>query len=193
MLARLLAKCLNARLVLDPVRDNPFLPRFLEDPASSALPAQISLLLSRYKQQGEIAQPDLFQQTTLLDYTLTADEVLASVMLTPEEYSLYLRLQTILAKSFVLPDLVLFLRAKPEVLSRRLGNDDPLRSIERARLETIVEAYNQRFDSFESAPLLTIEMDELDPGHEAIDIERLLKEIEGMGRGRVIEVPRRPL
>jgi len=59
-LARALAKELNARLVLEGVEDNPFLERFYEDPDKYSLPVQLYFLLTRYNQQRELAQQDLF-------------------------------------------------------------------------------------------------------------------------------------
>lgn len=188
-LAKMLAERLNARLILDRVEDNPFLTKFLEDAALYALPAQISFLLSRYKQQSEIAQPELFRQKTVTDYTLTSDEAFAQVTLSEEEYGLYLHLQSVLAKSFIRPDLVLFARARPEVLSSRLGQDDPLRSVEGPYIERIAEAYDAAFAQYESSPLLIIETDDLDFRNQSLDLDALAAEIASMTGKRGTHTP----
>jgi deoxyadenosine/deoxycytidine kinase len=72
-LARLLARELNARLVLEEVDDNPFLARFYEDAEKFALPAQLYFMLTRYNQQRELAQQELFSQVTVSDYLFAKD------------------------------------------------------------------------------------------------------------------------
>jgi len=188
-LARALAERLDARLVLDRVEDNPFLSKFLEDASLYALPAQVSFLLSRYKQQGEIAQPELFQQKTVTNYTLISEQVFAQVTLSEEEYGLYLHLQSVLAKNFVRPDLALYTHARPETLSSRLGGDDPLRSVEGPSIEQLAEAYDAAFAQYESSPLLTVETDDLDLRSQPIDIDALLEEIKSMAGERSTHTP----
>src|SRR6202035_3629089 len=80
-LARALAKELNARMMLESVEDNPFPARFYEDPDKFALPAQLYFLLTRYNQQRELAQQDLFSQATVADYVLGKDRIFASLNL----------------------------------------------------------------------------------------------------------------
>lgn len=50
-LAQMLSEKLGARLVLERFEENPFLPKFYEDPEHYAFQTQIFFLLSRYKQQ----------------------------------------------------------------------------------------------------------------------------------------------
>ena len=64
-LSRLLAEEFNARCVLEEVEQNPFLSGFYKDKERYAFQTQLFFLLSRYRQQLELAQPDLFQKTTV--------------------------------------------------------------------------------------------------------------------------------
>ena len=111
-LASELAKHLDARLILDG-EENPFLQHFFKDMEKYALHTQISFLLSRYKQQSEVAQPELFRRLTITDYTLATDEIFAVQTLSHDEHRLYLHLKSALVNNFVTPDLVLFLQATP--------------------------------------------------------------------------------
>ena len=54
-LAERLAESIGARLVFEETEENPFLRKFYENPEKYAFAAQIFFLLSRYRQQFEIA------------------------------------------------------------------------------------------------------------------------------------------
>ena len=115
-LARALAKELNARLVLEGVEDNPFLARFYEDPDQYALPVQLYFLLTRYNQQRELAQQDLFAQATVADYLFGKDRIFAALNLAPDEIALYDNVYRLLDAQMPRPDLVVYIRANVEVL-----------------------------------------------------------------------------
>jgi deoxyadenosine/deoxycytidine kinase len=91
-LARLLARDMNARLHLEVVDENPFLPRFYSEPKRYAFPTQIFFLLSRYRQQQEFFQQDLFEQRVVSDYLFAKDRIFANVNLADDELRLYERL-----------------------------------------------------------------------------------------------------
>jgi deoxyadenosine/deoxycytidine kinase len=66
-LAHLLARHYNARLVLEEFADNPFLPKFYENPRQFAFPLELFFMAERFKQLKElIQQKDLFQNITVL-------------------------------------------------------------------------------------------------------------------------------
>ncbi|MGB9628314.1 MAG: deoxynucleoside kinase, partial [Thermodesulfobacteriota bacterium] len=67
-LAKLLAKEFNARCILEKPEENPFLPQFYRDRKKYAFQTQIFFLLSRFQQQKEIAQLDLFNQMSGPEY-----------------------------------------------------------------------------------------------------------------------------
>ena len=49
-LANLLSKHFNARLILEEFADNPFLPKFYENPSQYAFPLELFFMAERYKQ-----------------------------------------------------------------------------------------------------------------------------------------------
>ena len=55
-LCRLLRDQWNARLVLEPAADNPFLAAFYADRERFAFPAQMFYLATRYAQQADLRQ-----------------------------------------------------------------------------------------------------------------------------------------
>ena len=67
-LARLIAERLEARVVEEEVEENPFLESFYRDRRRYAFSCQIFFLLSRYRQQRALRQPDLFESRIVCDY-----------------------------------------------------------------------------------------------------------------------------
>src|SRR5262249_3900034 len=80
-LARILADELQARMVLEQVDDNPFLRRFYDEPEKAAFQAQLFFLLTRYRQQQELAQQELFRQSLVADYLFAKDHLFAQINL----------------------------------------------------------------------------------------------------------------
>jgi len=119
-LARSLAERLDARLILEEAAENPFLPRYYGNISKFAFQTQIFFLISRYKQQKEIAQRDLFNRLTVSDYIFEKDRIFASIALNEEELMLYNHLQPLLASNIPDPDLVILLQAPASVLMQRI-------------------------------------------------------------------------
>src|SRR3569833_3393108 len=55
-LARRLAATFGSELLLERAEDNPFLERFYQPPRQAALPTQLSFLLQRVRQLGDLQQ-----------------------------------------------------------------------------------------------------------------------------------------
>ena len=120
-LSRLLSETLQARLVLEVVEENPFLAPFYEDPARYAFNAQVFFLLSRYKQILDLNQGALFFEHTVSDYLFDKDFIFASLNLAGDEWALYEELYTQLKPKLAAPDLVVYLRAAPDLLLQRIA------------------------------------------------------------------------
>lgn len=111
-LAHLLSKHYNARLVLEEFADNPFLPKFYENPQQYAFPVELFFMAERFKQQKElIQQKDLFQNLTVSDYLFTKCLLFAKVTLPEDEFRLYQRLFEIIHQQLVQPDILIYLHA----------------------------------------------------------------------------------
>ena len=90
-LSHLLAQRLGAREVLEVVEENPFLSNFYGDRQKYAFQTQLFFLPSRYKQQQDFFQPDLFQQVSVSDYFFAKDRIFAHLTLSSHELALYER------------------------------------------------------------------------------------------------------
>ena len=111
-LSHLLSKKLNARLILEGFADNPFLPKFYENPGQYAFPLELFFMAERYKQMKEMFQNnDLFQNITISDYLFTKCLLFAKVNLPEEEFKLYQKLFDIIHQQVIFPDILIYLHA----------------------------------------------------------------------------------
>jgi deoxyguanosine kinase len=111
-LAHLLAKHFNARLILEKFDDNPFLPKFYENPSQYAFPLELFFMAERFKQLKDLLQQkDMFQSLTISDYLFTKCLLFARVTLPEDEFRLYQRLFDIIHQQLIQPDLLIYLHA----------------------------------------------------------------------------------
>jgi len=111
-LSHLLSQHYNARLILEEFADNPFLPRFYENPKQYAFPLELFFMAERFKQLKDLLQQkDLFQTVTVSDYLFTKCLLFAKVNLPEDEFRLYQRLFEILQQQVVMPDILIYLHA----------------------------------------------------------------------------------
>jgi len=120
-LAHLLAKHFNARLIVEQFADNPFLPKFYENPQQYAFPLELFFMAERYKQMKELVHTnDLFQHITLSDYLFTKCLLFAKVNLPEQEFRLYQKLFEIIDKQLVQPDILIYLHAPVSKLQQNI-------------------------------------------------------------------------
>ena len=111
-LAHMLARHYNARLILEQFADNPFLPKFYENPVQYAFPLELFFMAERYKQLKELVHSaDLFQSVTISDYLFTKCLLFAKVNLPDQEFRLYQKLFDIISAQVVQPDVLIYLHA----------------------------------------------------------------------------------
>ena len=143
-LAHLLAKHFNARIILEEFADNPFLPKFYENPQQYAFPLELFFMAERYKQMKDLVHTkDLFQHVTVSDYLLTKCLLFAKVNLPEEEFRLYQKLFEIIHQQLVFPDILIYLHAPVNKLQANIKkrNRDYEQSIPDEYLFSIQETY----------------------------------------------------
>ena len=120
-LAHLLARKLNARLILEEFADNPFLGKFYDNPSQYAFPVELFFMAERYKQQKDLVnQQDLFQSVTISDYLFTKCLLFAKVNLPDDEFRLYQRLFEIIHQQLIQPDLLIYLHSPVHKLQENI-------------------------------------------------------------------------
>ncbi|MFZ4620200.1 MAG: deoxynucleoside kinase [Bacteroidota bacterium] len=178
-LAKMLTERLQAKLVLEKFEENPFLEKFYEDADHYAFQTQIFFLLSRYKQQQELFQGDLFYNYLVSDYIFDKDKIFAYLTLQDDELKLYESLITTIEKNIPTPDLVVYLQSSTERLMSNIKQRG--RSFEENMSDTYIkdlnEAYNYFFFRYKSAPLLIINSTEIDFVKNPEEFEDLMEQI----------------
>lgn len=109
-LAKKLATDYNARLILEQFAENPFLPKFYNEPDKYAFPLELSFLAERYQQlKTELGNPDLFKPNIVSDYFFLKSLIFAQANLGNDEFGLYSKLFHIINDSLPKPDLFVYL------------------------------------------------------------------------------------
>jgi len=120
-LAHLLSKKLNARLILEQFADNPFLPKFYENPKQYAFPLELFFMAERFKQLKDMLQTkDMFQNVTIADYVFSKCLLFAKVNLPEDEFRLYQKLFDILQQQIVFPDILIYLHSPVHKLQQNI-------------------------------------------------------------------------
>src|SRR5512134_4857 len=190
-LAKILANQFGCRLVQEEVGHNPFLERFYENPRKFAFQTQLFFLLSRYRQQRELAQGNLFEKGVVSDYVLAKDKIFALINLEDDEISLYDSIYRLLVPTVPRPDLVIYLQARPEVLLNRVRKRgiEYERNISLDYLKTLSDAYNEYFFHYNETPLLVVNTSEIDFVESPRDLEHLVREVKSVKRGTHHYIP----
>ncbi len=142
-------------------------------------------LLTRYRQQQELAQQELFRQSLIADYLFAKDHLFAQINLDADELALYRQLFHLLGARLPKPDLVVYLQARPDVLMARLRKRarEYERHITPEYVRRVAEAYKDYFFRYEETPLLVVNCSEIDFVARSEETVDLMREIREMGRG----------
>lgn len=190
-LADFLAKELNGRTLIEEVDSNPFLSNFYSDIKKYAFQTQLFFLLSRYQQQKEMFQQDLFNSTVISDYLFAKDRIFAYLNLDENELGLYEQVYRLLDTRIPKPDLVIYLQASTDVLLRRIGkrNKEYEKNVKEEYLEKLVDAYNRYFFYYSDTPLLVVNTTDIDFVNNPADLTNLVREIKNMKGGSQHYIP----
>ncbi len=178
-LAKMLAKKMNANLVLESYEDNPFLEKFYKNPRRYALHTQMYFLMSRYKQLLELRQDDLFHEYMVADYIFEKDKIFAYLNLADDELELYERMVSFIERNLKKPDLVIYLQSTVERLMANINKRG--RAAEKNMSETYIsdlnEAYNYFFFRFKASRVMIVNATEMDFVNNENDFNDLIAEI----------------
>ena len=145
-LSTLLSRHYNARLILEEFADNPFLPKFYENPSHYAFPLELFFMAERYKQLKDLLQTkDLFANVTISDYLFTKCLLFAKVNLASEEFRLYQKLFEIINPQIVQPDILIYLHSPINKLQENIKkrNREYEQTIPNDYLFSLQETYTQ--------------------------------------------------
>lgn len=177
-----LAQHMDADTLLENAGDNPFLPRFYQEPTRYALPTQLHFLFDRSRQLRELAQGDLFRTGTVSDFLIDKDMLFARLNLDDDEFDLYQKVYADLALQAPTPDLVIYLQAPVEVLQERIRHRgvEFERGMDAGYLQRLANSYSEFFHRYEAAPLLIVNTSNLNFAENDGDFELLLERMSKM-------------
>jgi deoxyadenosine/deoxycytidine kinase len=178
-LSRLLSDRLSAKLVLEKFEENPFLPKFYEDQDRFAFQTQMFFLLSRYKQQQELFQADLFHRFLLTDYIFEKDKIFAYLTLEDDELKLYENVMSAIEHTVPTPDLVVYIQSNVSRLMTniRARGREFERNMPEQYIRDLNEAYNYFFFRYKAAPLLIVNASQIDFVRNKHELDDLMYEI----------------
>lgn len=145
-LAHMLSKHYNARLILEEFADNPFLPKFYENPKQFAFPLELFFMAERYKQLKDLLHTqDMFNSITISDYLFTKCLLFAKVNLPADEFRLYQSLFDIIHQQLIQPEILIYLHSPVSRLQQniRKRNRSYEQQIADEYLFSIQETYTQ--------------------------------------------------
>jgi deoxyguanosine kinase len=190
-LTRAFAARLDAREVYEVFEENPFLPNFYRDRRRWAFQTQSFFLLSRFRQQLELAQQELFRRRTVSDYLFAKDRIFAALTLDDAELSLYDKMFEALSPRLPLPDVVVFLRARTDVLLDRIARRgrEYEANFDRGYLTDLAHAYDHFFSRYTDTALVVADTSELDLVQHPDEVDRLLDAVLSHGAGTLRYAP----
>jgi deoxyadenosine/deoxycytidine kinase len=171
---------------------NPFLGDFYEDRPGAAFQVELYFLLSRYKQQQDVAQPELFDRLLLADYTFPKNRVFAYLNLSDDELMLFDKLYNLLEPQVPEPDLVLYLVADlPTCMARIKKRQRHVeRNLSEEYLAELIDAYHHYYHYYDRTPLLAVDTRDLNFPDRPDDFEDLIQRLKQPVRGTEHWVPR---
>lgn len=164
-LASKIAVEFNARLILERFADNPFLPKFYDDPEKFSFPLELSFLADRYRQlKDEFGTQDLFKSFTVSDYYFMKSLVFAATTLKGDEYNLYRQIFYIIYSSLPKPDIFVYLHLSTDRLLDNIAKRGrPFeKSISKDYLEKIQDSYFAFFRQNPDNKYLVLDVNNID-------------------------------
>ena len=179
-LATKIANDFNAKLILERFADNPFLPKFYNDPEKYSFQLELSFLASRFKQlKEEFVTQDLFKTFTVADYYFMKSLVFAASTLKGDEFNLYRQIFHIIYGSLPKPDLYVYLHLNPEKLLENIkkrGRSYEI-NITEDYLRTIQDNYFAFFKQNTDIKYLVIDISKIDFICHERDYEKIINVI----------------
>jgi len=175
-LAQLLSKDLNGRLILERFAENPFLPKFYNEPKRWAFATELSFLADRYKQlKEELFQPSLFDHYIIADYYFMKSLIFSKQTLDEDEFMLYQQLFEIIYTNIPRPNLFIYLHCPiPKLLHQiQIRGRSYEINITANYLLNIHNNYMEFIETQQNIPILIINTEALDFVNNSTDYEKI--------------------
>lgn len=164
-LSKKIAEEYKARLILEQFEDNPFLPKFYNNPEKYSFPLELSFLAERYNQiKKQFAKHTNRNSFLLADYYFSKSSIFARSTLEKEQYNLFQQIFDIIFEKIPKPDLLVYLDASPDKLLRQIATRGRSyeKKINKTYLKKIESGYYDYFNQTNTFPILLIDTNNLD-------------------------------
>lgn len=164
-LVKKLAEDMNARTIYEQFEDNPFLPKFYENPDRYSFPLELSFLADRYKQhKTALSNLDMFAPLSIADYYFPKSLIFAGITLEKDEYKLYRQLFDIIYQQIPVPDLFVYIHSPVTRLLKNieLRGRDYEKKIDGEYLKKIQDGYFEYMKSRANMKILIIDSEKID-------------------------------
>jgi len=175
-LATKISEQFNAKIIFEQFADNPFLPKFYENPAHYAFPLELSFLASRYHQlKEELTKQDMFKTFTISDYFINKTLIFAQKTLHSDEFALFTKLFYIINTTLPKPDLLVYLYMNIDNLKRNITKRGRSyeQNMEKEYLEKIQTGYLDFIKSQQNMRILIIDTNNIDFVNNEDDYKRI--------------------
>ncbi|MGC9332267.1 MAG: deoxynucleoside kinase [Bacteroidales bacterium] len=174
-------KLKNYRGVYEHFENNPFLPKFYENPEKYAFTVEMSFLADRYHQLNkEIHQHDIFTNGVASDYYLVKSLIFARSTLNSQEYDLYRNIFNIIYQRLPSPDVYVYLHKSPEKLLSNIHKRGRYyeKNISTDYLKSIENSYFTFFKQHPGIPVFVINVEDLNFVKSDDDFLKIVNQIE---------------
>ena len=164
-LVEMLTKKFSAHAIYEEFSDNPFLPKFYEEPEKHAFPLELSFLAERYHQlKKELNTRNLFHENIISDYYFIKSLIFAEITLPEDEFDLYKKLFHIIHQKLPQPDLLIYLYSDVERLQKNIikRGRDYESQISDTYLKKIHKGYFTFFSQQNDFPVLMLNLTNID-------------------------------
>ncbi|MDF7676226.1 deoxynucleoside kinase [Neisseriaceae bacterium ESL0693] len=185
-LSRMLAEHFDAFLLSESPQSNPFLEQFYLNAAHHGLALEMYFLMRHAEAVDIIHVEDERRSRIIADFLLERDQIYAPVILRDDEQALYWQIKQRVMPQYPVPDLVIYLEASNDMLTKRLHqhNDQNINLFPAGYLPQIHQQYRHFFHLYQNAPLLIANTNELDFLHNEDHFALLLDTIANMQGSR---------
>ena len=175
-LAQMIAQEYNGKLILEQFADNPFLPKFYNDPDRYSFPLELSFLAERYQQLNrDLTSRDLFKPLNVADYYFMKSLIFAKATLKQDEYNLYRQIFNIIYQSIPKPDLYVYLHVDVKKLLANISKRgrDYEKGISEEYLKNLQKGYFDFFRQQNDMSFLIIDTSNVDFVDNQEDYEKI--------------------
>ena len=179
-LCKLIAEKRKAKLFLEQYAENPFLPKFYENPERYSFPLELSFLADRYNQlKNSVSSFDLFNELIVSDYFFMKSLIFSAHTLQEDEYKLYRQIFNIIYSTLPKPDLYVYLHKNIDLLLKNIvkRGREYEKNITAEYLKGIETGYFNFFKQQNQIKIVIIDTNNIDFVNNSEDFQKIEKTI----------------